>query len=221
MKILGCVQPTYIPWYWFFYRVKISDVFILLDDVEFSKNNYFNRNKIVNNKNEIMLTVPINYKNNSKTLLKDITINYNRDWKKKHINSIIQSYSKYPLFKNFEKDINSIYEKKFEKLIDLNFEIIKYFLKHFNIKTEVFKSTDIKIEGTANEKLINLCKYFDADYFIVKPDTENYHPKEIFVQNNIKFQYLNYLEIFKKDFRKDFNPNLSIIDYATKFEEFI
>jgi hypothetical protein len=220
MKILGCVQPTYIPWYWFFYRIKISDVFILLDDVEYSKNNSFNRNKIINNNNETMLTVPINYKNNSKTKLKDITINYDRDWRKKHINTIIQSYSKFSLFKNFEKDLKIIYEKKFDKLIDLNFEIIEFFLNYFEISTSIYKSSDIDIKGNSNEKLIGLCKYFNADYFIVKPNTDNYHPEKIFNQNKIKFKYLDYSKICEENIKKKLNPKLSILDYATKFRVF-
>jgi len=220
MKILGCVQPTYLPWYWFFYRIKISDVFVLLDDVEYSKNNSFNRNKILNNNKEIMLTVPINYKNNSKTKLNDITINYDRDWRKKHLNTILQSYSKYSLFKNLETDIKNIYEKKFDKLIDLNFEMIKLFLNYFQISTKIYKSSDLNIKSNSNKKLIELCKHFNANYFIVKPNTENYHPEKIFNQNMIKFKYLDYSKINEESIRKKFNPRLSILDYATKFREF-
>ena len=71
-KVLSCLQPTYIPWIPFFERIIESDVFIILDDVEYSKNSNHNRNCIKNNSKKLLLTVPINYK--SHTMIKDIKI---------------------------------------------------------------------------------------------------------------------------------------------------
>ena len=84
MKILGCVQPTYIPWYYFFYRIIIADVFVILDDVQYSKNNFFNRNKILNKDKEILLTVPVNFEKNIQKI-NEIKIDYSKNWRRKQI----------------------------------------------------------------------------------------------------------------------------------------
>ena len=60
-KILSCLQPTYLPWIPFFERVILSDIFIILDDVEFSKNSNHNRNSIKTNSKQLLLTVPVKY----------------------------------------------------------------------------------------------------------------------------------------------------------------
>ena len=136
MKILGCVQPTYIPWYYFFYRIIIADVFVILDDVQYSKNNFFNRNKILNKDKEILLTVPVNFEKNIQKI-NEIKIDYSKNWRRKHWISICQSYTKSKYFNSFSEQLEKIYEKKFDKLIDLNLEIIYFFLDHFKIKKKI------------------------------------------------------------------------------------
>tara|TARA_B110000467_G_C18312522_1_gene479111 strand:+ start:1016 stop:1675 length:660 start_codon:yes stop_codon:yes gene_type:complete len=212
MKILGCVQPTYIPWYYFFYRIIIADVFVILDDVQYSKNNFFNRNKILNKDKEILLTVPVNFEKNIQKI-NEIKIDYSKNWRRKHWISICQSYTKSKYFNSFSEQLEKIYEKKFDKLIDLNLEIIYFFLDHFKIKKKIYLSSELKINSTGNEKLINLCKYFEADNFIVKKNTENYHPIELFQKQDIKFKYIEYDQVQSND-KLNFKPDMSIVDYA-------
>ncbi len=213
MKILGCVQPTYASWYNFFYRILISDIFIILDDVQYSKNNSFNRNKILNKNKEILLTVPVFFEKKDQKI-NEIKIDYSKDWRKKHWMSINQSYSKSKYFNDFKNDLETIYKKKFVKLIDLNLEIINFFLRYFEVKKKIYLSSEIKVNGSGNEKLVNLCKYFKADYFIVKTGSENYHPPNFFKKEKIKLKYFSYDDI-KKENKYNFKPYLSIIDYAS------
>ena len=74
-------------------------------------------------------------------------------------------------------------------------------------------SSELKINSTGNEKLINLCKYFEADNFIVKKNTENYHPIELFQKQDIKFKYIEYDQVQSND-KLNFKPDMSIVDYA-------
>jgi hypothetical protein len=212
-KILCCLQPTYLPWIPFFERILISDIFIILDDVEFSKNSNHNRNHIKNNSNKQMLTVPVKYKNRIK--IKDIQIDNSKNWKKKHWSSIKQSYSKLKFFKGIEEDLEEIYSQDWDYLSQLNIKIIKLFLKYLNINKEIFLSSELNIDGSANVKLINLCKYFNAKTFIVKKNTENYHPKEIFLKNDIQFKYFSNKILKYNQSGNNFIPNLSILDYIS------
>lgn len=210
-KTLCCLQPTYIPWIPFFERIYLSDIFVILDDVEFSKNSNHNRNSIRSNSNKLMLTVPIHYK--SHQLIKDVKIDNSKNWKKKHWFSIKQSYEKLFFFKEIKNELEIIYSKNWIYLSELNIEIIKFILRYLKINKKIFISSEIKVEGTANEKLINLCKYFNTSRFIVKPGTENYHPKILFEKNNIDFKfYSNRIKTYNQE-SKDFLPGLSIIDY--------
>ena len=210
-KTLCALQPTYIPWIPFFERIYLSDIFVILDDVEFSKNSNHNRNSIMSNSKKLMLTVPIYHK--SHQLIKDVKIDNSKNWKKKHWISIKQSYEKLFFFKEIKKELEIIYSKNWIYLSELNIEIIKFLLRYLKIKKKIFISSEIKVEGTANEKLINLCKYFNTSSFIVKPGTENYHPKNLFKKNNVDFKfYSNKIKTYNQQ-SKIFLPGLSIIDY--------
>lgn len=212
-KILSCLQPTYLPWIPFFERVILSDVFIILDDVEFSKNSNHNRNFIKANSKQLLLTVPVKYKNH--IMIKDIEIDNKKNWKKKHWESIKQTYGKLLYFKNFSTELEEIYNKDWKYLSNLNIELIKFFVKYLKIKTNIFLSSNIRVEGNSNQKLINLCKYFDADTFVVKKNTEHYHPKKIFLENNIEFKYISNKIINYEQQGDNFIPSLSILDYVS------
>ena len=212
-KILSCLQPTYLPWIPFFERIILSDVFIPLDDVEFSKNSNHNRNYIKSNSKKLLLTVPVKYKSN--IMIKNIEIDNKKNWKKKHLESIKQTYGKLISFKNFYKELEVIYSRDWKYLSNLNIEIIKFFIKYLDIKTEIYISSNINVEGTSNQKLINLCKHFNADTFVVKRNTDHYHPKKIFLENNIEFKYFSNKVLDYKQQGDNFIPSLSIIDYAS------
>lgn len=212
-KILSCLQPTYLPWIPFFERIILSDIFIILDDVEFSKNSNHNRNFIKNNSEKLLLTVPVKYKN--RILIKDIEIDNKKNWKHKHWQSIKQIYGKLPFFNSFSEKLEKIYSRDWTYLSSLNIEIIKFFVDYFDIKTNLFLSSNINVKGTSNQKLINLCKYFDASSFVVKENTEHYHPKNIFLDNGIKFKYLTYNKFNYKQQGNNFIPDLSVLDYAS------
>ena len=210
-KTLCALQPTYIPWMPFFERIYLSDIFVILDDVEFSKNSNHNRNSIMSNSKKLMLTVPIHHK--SRQLIKDVKIDNSKNWKKKHWFSIKQSYEKLFFFKEIKKELEIIYSKNWIYLSELNIEIIKFLLRYFKIKKKIFISSEIQVKGTANEKLINLCKYFNTSSFMVKPETENYHPKVLFKKNNIDFKFYSNKTKSYNQKSKIFLPGLSIIDY--------
>lgn len=212
-KILGCLQPTYLPWIPFFERIILSDIFIILDDVEYSKNSNHNRNYIKNNFRKTLLTVPVKYKN--RVMIKDIEIDNTKNWKKKHWETIKQTYGKMFFFNDFNKELEQIYTKDWIYLAKLNIEIIKLFMKYFKINTKIYISSKISIEGKENYKLINLCKYFGADTFIVKRNTQHYHPEKIFLESGIKFKYISNRAIKYTQKGNNFIPFLSILDYAS------
>ncbi len=212
-KIIGIVQPTYMPWIPFFERMAISDIFVYLDDVEYSKNSFHNRNTIKSPNGRQLLTVPVLYKGYSNTFMKDILINNNYGWKRKHLNTIQQCYSKAEYYSEYIDVLEKLYANPAEKLFDIVMPIIYFLKKELRIETPCYLSSEIKVKGKQNEKLINLCKYFNGSHFIVKPGTEDYHPKMKFKPFGLDFYYLEYSQFKYPQLYGDFEPNLSALDY--------
>jgi hypothetical protein len=96
--IVSAHQPAYNPWLGLLHKILLSDIFIVMDDVQFEKNSFINRNKILQNANEVMLTIPVKTKEYKNKQIREIEV-LDNTWIIKHLKSIEQSYNK---AKNFE-----------------------------------------------------------------------------------------------------------------------
>jgi hypothetical protein len=211
--VVGIVQPSYLPWLPFFERMAVSDVFIYLDDVEYSKNSPFNRNDIKTQSGRSRLTAPVTYKGNSTALIGDITTDERRPWRKKHFRSIEQAYSRAPFWEMYRDALASLYEPDEHNLFNISLPIIEFLKQAFEIETPCHTSSELSVPGERNEKLRNLCSVFGASHFVVKPDTEDYHPKNEFEPYGLQFSYLTYSKFHYPQLHGDFEPNLSALDY--------
>lgn len=211
--IIGIVQPTYLPWIPFFQRMIESDVFICLDDVKFSKNSNFNRNQIKGHLATHYLTIPIQYKNHSTSLIHEIKIDNTSGWQEKHCKTIKQYYSKTPFYEKYYSEIEAKINNNYSRLIEINYDLILLFKDFLKLNTPIYLSSELNLPGKGNEKLINICKHFGGTHFLVKENTSHYHPKEVFYSNGIElkiidYKFFNYTQQFGA-----FIPGLSIIDF--------
>tara|TARA_B100001250_G_scaffold409538_1_gene434070 strand:- start:49 stop:774 length:726 start_codon:yes stop_codon:yes gene_type:complete len=210
---LGSVQPAYLAWIPFFQRMILSDIFVYLDDVKFSKNSSHNRNKIKSPNGVITLTVPIRYSGNSSFKINKMPIDNKLPWRKKHWKSIELNYSKAPFFNEFGKILwEEVYCQEWEFLGPLNIQILETVRKYLLIPTVCKVSSSFKINLKNNEKLIEICKMLGANKFLVKPETNDYHPKDFFKEKGIALEYFDYTHNLYPQLHKDFIPGLSIID---------
>jgi hypothetical protein len=211
---LGCVQPSYLSWMPLFDRMAMSDVFVHLDDVQYSKNSFHNRNRIKTPNGDLTLTVPVLYSGNSKAHINEIEIDYAKPWRKKHWKSIEMSYSKAPFIDELGSMIKGALFSEWVHLADLNIALIELLKDYMGIKTPTYRSSEMPVIGESNEKLVNLCNHLGADLFVVKPNTEDYHPKSEFEPNGVGFDYFTPPVREYPQLHGEFIPHLSALDFA-------
>lgn len=224
-KILGSIQPTYLPWLPYFNRIKKSDVFIFLDNVQFVKNSFHNRNYILNNGQLTRLTIPVVHKFGQKIC--DVKIDNSKKWREKHWKSIFQSYSKSKYFNIIKDELHDVYSKNWDSLSKFNTKIVNLFINYLEINTKIFTASELPVtkQNDSNLTLIDYCKFFKADSFIVKPNTDDYHPNLIFKKNKIKLVTFNFEDddVLKLDKIQSYNKidnktyYLSFLDYFCKY----
>ena len=214
MKILGSVQPSYLAWLPLFARINASNVFVYLDNVEYSKNSFHNRNRIKTAQGELSLTAPVKYSGNSTALLNKIQTDDAQPWKKKHWKTITQSYRKSEHFNEFSESLEQIYTSSHNSLADLNIELIDLFCIYLGINTPTYRASELNPSGSANDMLINLCAKLDASHFIVKPNTDNYHSTAYFNKHGIEMHYWQHQTPVYPQLYATFTPNLSALDFA-------
>jgi hypothetical protein len=191
MKKIAILQSNYIPWKGYFDLINSVDEFVLYDDAQYTKNDWRNRNRICTPQGVQWLTIPVK-QNNLSQLIRDTKIN-NPIWAKKHWNTIKQNYSKAQYFKEYKDVFEDLYlNNKDEYLSRVNYKFINAINKILGISSKVRQSSEFDLTNGQSEKLLGICKDCDANVYLSGPSAKDYLDENIFIQNNIKVEWVNY-----------------------------
>jgi len=211
-------QPEYLPWIGFFDRIYKSDLFVILDDVQYQKNAFINRNKIKTAQGWQWITIPIKERESLRNI-NEMLIDNRTDWAKKHWKALISNYNKAPFFKEYASFLRDALKKKWESISELDSFLMKEIMDILGLKAKIEKSSSLNIPGQATERLVNICKKLDADTYLSGPgftgSGEKHHMDlEKFQEAGIKvifqeFEHPSYPQQFEE---QGFLPYMSIVD---------
>ena len=207
---IAVMQPYLFPYIGYWQLVNSVDTFVIYDDVNFIKQGYINRNKILQNQKSHLFTLELIGASSNKKI-NDIKIGGNIN---KLLKTIKQNYSKAPFYKDVCPVLEEILNNEEKELYKfLGFSLIKI-VKYLNINTKFLYSSDIRNDKTfkAQDRLIDMSKILNATGYINSIGGIELYDKEIFSQNDINLSFLKSSEISYKQFNNEFIPNLSIID---------
>ena len=209
--IVSVHQPNFFPWLGFFYKIKKSDIFVVLDHVQFTPKSYINRVKILINRNPEWITIPV-VKGRKSILFTEIC--EFKNWRNKLNGTINHAFSKSPKFTDYIDSISKLIHNNSHSLYDFNFEIIKYFLENLQIKVKVFRSSQIiKNKSKGSEMITQICKYCNATTYLSGDGSTDYEDKTKYVKNDIKYLMTNFKPRSYNQFNSStFIPGLSILD---------
>ncbi len=191
-KKIAILQSNYIPWKGYFDLINGVDEFIFYDDVQFTKNDWRNRNIIKTKDGPAWLTIPVIH-NSLSQKIKDTKI-VNKYWAKKHWKSILGSYSKAKYFKNYAEIFESIYlNMKSNYLCDVNYAFIEAISAILGIITKISKTYSVDESKNKLERLISICKSHGATHYLTGPSAKNYIDEKLFISENIMLEYVDYL----------------------------
>lgn len=211
--IVSIHQPQYFPWLPYLLKIAESDIFIVLDSVDYQKNGIQNRNQIKTSQGASWLTVPVKHKLEQKII--DIEINNNVRWKKKHLSTLTQNYGKSGSFAKYFPELVSIYSQDWDYLVDLNMHILKMLLRWMKIKTKIIRSSQMSAQGSASDLILNLCLEVDATRYISGTGGRNYIDEEAFISKGIVVNYQSpvFPTMYPQNHPKvGFLKDLSVID---------
>lgn len=205
-------QANYLPYPGLFHKIIQSDVFVIMDDVQFQFD-ITNRNKIISKDGGWeRITVPVK-KNQTYKKIVDIEINNNLKWREENYRKLCDSYDSSKYFIMFNDYFEKLYKKNWDKLFELNLDIIKQILDWLDVKVEIIIESKLNISGNSTERLVDVCKQLDAQTYISGIGGKQYLDEKLFAENKINLKYQNYKPIFyEQNLSKSFIENLSIID---------
>ncbi len=214
MKKVAILQSNYIPWKGYFDIIAMVDEFILYDDMQYTRRDWRNRNKIKTPNGTKWLTIPVETKGKFYQKINETQIS-GRDWAQSHMMSLSQYYSKAPFWKENHSWLQSLYEKAshVEMLSDVNYLFITEICKKLGIQTKITWSSDYTLVDGKTERLVDLVQSAGGDYYLSGPAAKDYIVDELFENAGIQLEYMNY-EGYPEypQLHGEFDPYVSILD---------
>jgi len=210
--IVAIHQPEHTPWLGFFDKMRQADMAVLLDNVQFRKNYFQNRNRIRTQQGWTWLTVPVLAKGKSGQLIQDTQINNTVNWQSKVWKSIFYAYNKAPFFDQYSSFLKQVYDKLWTHLADLNEEIIRYIAQELGIQAKVIKASTLGTTGRSTDLLLEICQKVNADVYLSGISGKGYLEETKFTEQGIKVIYQEFYHPIYKQMYEPFIPCMSIID---------
>lgn len=207
------MQPSYLPWLGFFELMANCDLFVLLDDVQYTKKDWRSRNEIRTKDGCIWVTVPILTKNRRKQPIMEARINNNYPWSQKHLKALKVNYSKSAYYKKYIDFFEHVYNQRWEYLIDLDIEIISFMAEQFGISTPFIRSSALSIYGySGNGRILEICKRLKANELYDSAGARAFIDLNIFEQEGIKVIFQDYIHPVYRQVYQPFLSYMSAID---------
>ena len=211
--IISANQPYFAPFPGFFYKAHLSDIFVLLDDVQFPRGTtWITRNRFKNDQGTLWMTVPVHKKGLGLQKINSVKIYHQGQWARKHLASIQNAYAHAPYFEQHLQFFATLFTPKYEKLIDLNLEIIQYLISALNIDTKVILLSQLGIPARGNQLLIEICRATGASRYLAQSPAQKHLNPHLFEQAGIKLEYFKQPALIYPQLWGSFIPNLSAFD---------
>ena len=211
--ILTAQQPVYLPWLGLFHKIAIADKFCFFDNVQYQEYNWNNRNKIkISNGSSVWLTVPVLHRLHLERSYLDIEIHNILPWQRKHWRTIEHNYSKAPYFDLYAKKLRKFYEVKWKFLVDLNYEMLLFFLDVLNISVPVVRMKDYSFKGRKSDLVLDMCSQLEATVFLFGELGKNYADIEAFKSLGVLPVFQKYKHPIYPQLYGSFVSHLSVID---------
>ena len=211
--IVSIHQPDYIPWLGLYYKMAHSDVFVYLDDAQYSNEADHNVNKIKTPQGELKLKVPV--EQHLGDLICNVRTKDELKWKEKHLKTLKMNYAKAPYFDEIFPEFSHILLSHSGSIAELNMAVNRYICDGFGIRTKILKSTDMDIQTVREQRVIDICLAVGGTEYLSGNGARVYQSESHFTGQGLKLTYLNYTPIEYRQLwpKIGFLPCMSVLDY--------
>lgn len=211
---VAIMQPYFFPYIGYFQLINSVDKFIIYDNIEYTKKGWINRNKILVNGKDQLITLPIKKDSDYLTVVqRKLSDSWEKD-KNKMLNIIKSSYSKSPHFEKVFCLISECLNNSENNLFKFIYDSIIIINRYLEIKTKIIISSTLDLDHglKSQDKVLSICKSQNAKTYINSIGGVKLYDKEIFKKNGIDLNFIKTELIEYRQFNDKFIPWLSIID---------
>ena len=211
--IIAANQPYFAPYPGFFYKACLCEYLVILDDVQFPRGTtWITRNRVKNDQGTLWLTIPVWKKGLGLQKIGAVRICREGRWARKHLESLKHAYTNAPFFDEHLAFLEKIFETDYEKIIDLNMEIIRYILDFLELDTRLILQSDLGASGKGDRLLVNVCRQLGGTVFLAQGAARKYHDGDLIRNSGISVKYFTPPTLIYPQLWGNRIDNLSIID---------
>lgn len=189
-------QSNYVPWRGWFATARSSDTLVFLDDVQYTRRDWRNRNIIAGKSGPRWITVPVNSKGHYELKIHEVRCN-SRNWCRSHLSILDSTYSDFVHYKELRPDLQSIFGKAqtLSTLSDVNHLFTNWLFQILEIHTEVHDSRTLPSTKIRSERLVEICVAYGAERYITGPSARMYLDENLFKENSIVVDWVDYQKL--------------------------
>jgi hypothetical protein len=206
-------QPNYLPWIGYFDLIRQADVWIWYDDVQYTKRDWRNRNRIAAGGDAEWLTIPVKTKGRFAQRIRDVELDPSQPWRRQHLESIRRCYARAPFFEPMFSIVEQGFAAGDERLVDLTIRLSESICAELGLSPTFVRSSELPhAQSDRQERLLDLCRVVGGNVYLSGPAAREYIDPGAFAATGIELRYIvyDYPPYFRGS--QPFVPNLSIID---------
>jgi len=213
MKKVVITQSNYIPWKGYFDAMRVADEFVLYDDMQYTKRDWRNRNRIKTPQGSQWLTIPVEVKGKFNQKINETLVS-DQNWNMDHWKSLSHNYKKASCYNEMKDFIEYLYMNvPSDNLSEINAWFLSEIGRWMGIKTKISFSGDYKLEEERTDRLVSICNQIGATDYYTGPAAKNYMEEGKFAKMNIGLHYFDYSGYPEYDqLYAPFDHAVSIID---------
>lgn len=202
-----------MAWYGFFEQIKLADIYVFYDDVQYIKRSLMSRVDIKTKDGSQWLSVPLK-KFHQEDLISNVFCHEESDWRKDHLRKMESAYKHAPFFNEMMELATEIYNQSDNHLVDVTTTAIKKISEYYNLIPEnnFYFSSTLGIEGKSTQRLFDIASYFGADIYLTGMGALRYMDFGIFEKGKIRVEFIEYAKTPYPQLHGDFNPYVSVLD---------
>jgi hypothetical protein len=209
--IVAVHQPQYLPWIGYFDKIDQADAFVLLDSVQFKKNEWQNRNKIKTAQGWQWLTVPVTFKHPQR--INEVPINKTVRWQHKQRQAIVSNYKKAPYYGHLEDFFEAIFDTDWEIISELNIVVVRKLVEILGIETPLYVASDLPdFPEDPDERLIAMTKHFKADTYLAGAGGKDYMDLDKYSSAGVNVKFQDFAHPIYQQLFGEFQPYMSVVD---------
>lgn len=218
--MIAMMQPTFLPWAGYFAMLEMVDVFIFLDDFQFSRQSYHQRNRLfVSEKKSGWVTLPTTHTKDDSTKIKSITLLEAKpvidDKFLSRFYGVLESnYKKTENYAQMRNFVDQWLNVEWNNLADMNMDFIQQVAELLEIQVEYVKSSKLVVEGERSTRVVEILRSVDAKSYLCAQGSFDYMNKDdVFPIEDVELGYFNFEGLpYKQQQSEDFIPHLSVLD---------